>query len=464
MIARLVLRDPATLERIGAVSIASREAVRRAVTRARKAQPSWAALTIETRAAIIERAAALLRREAEPFARLITCEEGKPLGESRIEVANSAERLEWFAAMAATVLASRREPVPGRDGRTALIGIVEHRPLGLVASICPWNFPLNIPLWSIVPALLCGNAVLFKPSELTPLVGRRLAELLWSAGVPREVLSFLPGSDATGKALVAAGIDAVAFVGGRPAGTVIAAKAAPEMKRLFLELGGKDPAVVLDDADIEKTAAGIVNGAFKNCGQVCCSIERVYVDRRIARSLTEAIVARTRSLVIGHGLIEGVEVGPMIRKAERDRVEGYLADARRKGARILVGGRRPEIALPGWFIEPAVLDRVPGSARLLRDEVFGPVLPIIPVRDEDEAVAKANALRFGLTATVWTRDADRGLAVARRIEAGTVAVNRNTGSIVQHPWGGVKNSGTGRLLGREGLRAFSETVTIRVAG
>lgn len=454
---RLVSRDPATHERLGSVRVASRAEVARAVARAGKAATAWARTPCEVRASILNRAADLLAARVEDFARRITREEGKPLAEARQEAENTAARIRWFATRGVAALAPRREPVSDD-----LVGIVEHRPVGVVAAVKPWNFPLNIPVWTIAPALLAGNGVVFKPSERTPLVGRELVRLFYEAGVPKGVLQVVFGSDPVGKALVASDVDLVAFVGSAAAGSHIAARAAPQAKRLILEMGGKDPAVVLEDADVEKTAEGLVRGAFKNCGQVCCSVERVYVARRIAKAMTEAVVERTRRLVIGHGLDESVDVGPMIHPSERRRVERFVADARRRGARVLAGGKRPKVDLPGCFYEPTVLDRVPENALVLREETFGPVLPIVPVRDEEEAVKRANALPYGLTATVWTGDPERGAEVARRIEAGTVAVNRNTGSIVEHPWGGVKRSGFGRLLGFEGVRAFAEVVTIRL--
>mgnify|MGYP001611690129 CR=1 FL=1 len=454
---RLISHDPATLEKVGSVSSTTVDEVRRAVERGRKAAKDWSATTIPERAAALERAAELLAERSEIFAKLISREEGKPLRESRSETLNTADRIRYFAESGPKVLESRMEPV--RD----ITGIVEYRPRGVVAAVKPWNFPVNIPAWTLAPALLAGNAVVFKPSELTPLCGRKLVELFWEAGIPRNVLQIVQGGDAVGKALVAAPVDMIAFVGSLEAGRSIAKIAAPDFKQLALEMAGKDPAIVLDDAVIDEAVELLVHGAFKNCGQVCCSCERIYVDRKIYPAFVEAFVERTRRLVLGHGLEESVEIGPMIRREERQRVEAFVADARKRGARILTGGVRPKLDLPGAFYSPTVLTRVPDSAVMMRKEIFGPAIPILPVRDEEEAVKRANALPFGLTATVWSADRDRGARIARRIEAGTVAVNSTTGSIVQHPWGGVKSSGFGRMLGLEGIRSFTQVVTIRIA-
>lgn len=452
----LVSRDPATLEKVGEVRAASPSDVRRAVERARAAQRAWAGRGANERAAIVARAADLMAARKEDLARLVTREMGKPITEARTEVENTIGRLRYFAEKGPEALAPREEDAEG------VVGIVEHRPRGVVAAIQPWNFPVNIPVWSISPALIAGNAVVFKPSELVPLTGAALAAVFHDAGVPGDVLVVVQGADATGAALVESDVEMIAFVGSQAVGRKIAEAAAPAFKKIALEMGGKDPAVVLADCDVEQTAEGIVRGAFKNCGQVCCSIERVYAERPVFRRLVDAVVDRAARLRIGHGLDEGVQVGPMVREAERRRVEAMVRDARRRGAKVLCGGGRPDVGLPGWFFAPTVLTEVPDSAEMNRREIFGPALPILEVRDADEAIARANALPFGLTATVWTGDPARGAEVARRIEAGTVAVNRTTGSIVQHPWGGVKSSGVGRMLGLEGIREFAEVVTIRL--
>lgn len=455
--ARLRSVNPATLARIGEVGVTPVAEVAKSVERAKRAQVAWAATSLPARAAILRRAADLLSARTEDFARLITNEEGKPLKESRTEAANTADRIRYFSEHGPEMLSSREAPVAGLDA------VVEYRPRGVIAAIKPWNFPINIPAWTIAPALLAGNAVVFKPSELTPLCGVRLRELFLEAGVPRDVLRIVQGADAVGKALVASEVAMIAFVGSQSAGRAIARSAAPEFKELALELAGKDPAVVLDDADVEAATKLLVYGAFKNCGQVCCSCERVYVDRKIYSAFLESFVERTRALRIGDGLDDGVEIGPMIRRAERDRVEGLVADARRKGARIVTGGARADVGLPGYFYLPTIVTNVSETARMMKQEIFGPALPIIRVRNESEAIRRANSLPFGLTASVWTRDPERGTAVARRIQAGTVAINANTGSIVQHPWGGIKGSGMGRMLSIEGLRSFTHTVTIRTA-
>lgn len=453
---RLRVVDPASLEDVGSVPVSSPLDVRRAVARARRAQPHWAAAPLAERCAVVDRAADLMADRAEELARLITREMGKPLMESRSEVENTAGRLRWLVARAPEVFAPRSE----RAGD--IVGVVERRPRGVVASIGPWNFPLNIPTWSVVPALLAGNAVVLKPSEHAPLVGAALVRLLHDAGVPEGALEIVQGAGRTGRALVDSDVEMIAFVGSQAVGRSIAERAAPMCKRLVLEMGGKDPAIVLADAPVEATADGLIAGGFKNGGQVCCSIERVYVEGPTWRRLVDAVADRARTIPVGHGLDEGVRMGPLVDAAARRRVEAMVRDARRRGARLVAGGRRPDVGLSGWFHEPTVLTDVPPGAEMMRREIFGPVLPLIRVRNAEEAIRRANDSPFGLTATVWTADPERGASVARRLAAGTVAVNRPVGSIVQHPWGGVKTSGVGRMLGREGLDEFCEVVTVRL--
>ncbi|HET6203542.1 MAG TPA: aldehyde dehydrogenase family protein [Planctomycetota bacterium] len=450
----LVSIDPATEEPIGEVPVADEAEVASTVACARRAQPGWSARPIEERASILLRAADLLEARAETMARLVTREEGKVLAESRAETRDAAGRIRYFAEVGPRHLAPREE----RAERVR--GIVEYAPLGVVAAIKPWNFPVQIPLWSIAPALLAGNAVVFKPSELTPIVGAALAALFHEAGVPPDVLVLLQGDEVVGRALVRAPVDMIGFVGSQAAGSSIAAVAGKDLKRVALELGGKDPMIVLADADVAAAASGAVRGAFKNCGQVCCSVERVYVERPLYRPLLDAIVDRTRALRVGPGILQGNEVGPMVSGEQRGRVLGLLEEARGGGARVLTGGRTREGK--GFFIEPAVVVEAPASARLVREETFGPVLTIEPVDSAEEAVERANASSYGLTASVWSSDLERATSLARRLEAGTRAVNQTVGSLVQMPWGGRKRSGLRRMLSLEGIREFAEPVTLRL--
>ncbi|MCA9520481.1 MAG: aldehyde dehydrogenase [Myxococcales bacterium] len=446
--------DPATEELVGEFAITEPAAIGAVVARARGAQADWQALGVEARSDIVGRAGDLLEERAEAIAADVTREMGKIAAEATAEVLDAANRLRYFASQAPTVLAPRTVVAHG------VSGLIEQAPHGVVAAIKPWNFPISIPLWSIAPALLAGNSVIFKPSELVPRLGAHLAELFWSAGVPDGVLQLTQGAEETGRALVAAAIDMVGFVGSRAAGVAIMRDAAEGMKRLALELGGKDPMIVLADADLERAALGATRGAFKNCGQVCCSVERVYVESPLYDRFVQRVRALTEALAVGPGDDPASEIGPMVTAADRQRVLDLVAETEAAGATRVCGGEA--LDGPGFFIRPALLVDVPRSARINRDETFGPVLVIHRVASAEEALHEANALPFGLTATVWSRDIERATAIARRLEAGTRAVNMTVGSMVEFPWGGRKGSGIGRMLADEGLLHFAEPVTTRI--
>lgn len=445
--------NPATGEPLARIPITPSATIASTVARARSAQSAWNAAGLSARAELLVATAQRIEADLEDFARLVTTEQGKVLAEARAEVADAARRIRWFATEGAWALAGREETAPG------VLARVDYRPVGVVAALKPWNFPVQIPLWTIAPALLAGNAVVVKPSELTPLIAQRLVAHFHDAGVPREVLALVHGAADTGRDLAAGDVDLVSLVGSPGAGRAVMATAAEGLKRVVLELGGKDAMVVLDDCDPEVAADAAARGAFKNCGQVCCSVERLLVARAIYASVVDAVVERVKALKVGSGLEDGVQVGPMAAERERQRVLDLLADARTRGGRILCGGKA--IPGPGFFLSPAVVTELPESAIMARKETFGPALEIIPFDTEDEAVEVANSLPLGLTASAWSADPERAARVADRLDAGTRAANMTIGSLVELPWGGRKQSGIGRLLGQEGVRAFTDVVTLR---
>jgi len=332
---------------------------------------------------------------------------------------------------------------------------VEREPLGVVGAITPWNYPLILSMDAAVSALFGGNAVVIKPSEFTPLTALMIPGLCREAGLPEDLVRVVTGDGSTGAALVRAGVDKISFTGSTPVGRAVLAAASESLTPVTLELGGKDPAIVLEDADLDRAARGIAFGAFFNAGQTCISIERVYVARSVADAFTERVVEVARSLRAG--VDEDRDMGPIITRAQYAKVVRQIEDALAKGARVLTGGIPPEGAR---VIQPTVLVDVDDSMEVVRDETFGPVLPVIPVDSEDEAVAKANASGYGLFASVWTRDRARGLRVARRLHAGGVSVNDSLShyGVAALPMGGVGDSGFGRRRGREGL---DEMTTVR---
>ncbi|HZH30917.1 MAG TPA: aldehyde dehydrogenase family protein [Pyrinomonadaceae bacterium] len=448
----IISYDPATGEEVGRVPVASADEVARACERARAAQVAWGALSYAERGRVVLRARAAVLDEMDAIAGLISRESGKPAAEAlMMELVPTLDLMGFFARRTARLLKGERIDI----GQYALMGRssrIVYKPLGVVGIISPWNFPWAIPLGEVVMALMAGNAVVLKPSELTPLVGLKIGEVFRSAGLPDNLLTVLTGDGATGAALVEAGVDKIMFTGSVATGRRVAEAAARRLIPCVLELGGKDPMIVFEDANLEAAAQAAVWGAFANAGQACASVERCYVHERIAGEFTSRVVELTRALRQDAGTCEGTDIGAMSSERQREIVEAHLRDALARGARVLAGGGRGP-SDTGLFHEPTVLDKVDHTMELMREETFGPVLPLMSFRTEEEAIARANDSPYGLTASVWTRDIRRGVRVAERLEAGTVMVNEvlYTHGIAQTPWGGVKLSGIGRTHGRAGL-------------
>lgn len=449
-------RDPATLEPLGEFEITPPDRVAAAVARARAAFASWGALPVRERAACLRRVRARLGERSEEIARAITRSSGKPLVESlSSEVFPVAYLFDTFLKRAPGMLRPRKVPLRlvGWSGRKSA---VEFRPLGVVGIIAPWNYPFSIPVGDMVLALLAGCTVVLKPSEHVPLVGRLIDELF--SELPPGVVTVVQGAGPTGAALVEARPDKVVFTGSGANARRVLEAAARHLTPCVLELGGKDPMIVADDAELPNVADAAVWGCFTNSGQVCASVKRVYVVRDIADAFIERVVRATRALRLGDPLDPETDIGAMIGEGHLERVRAQIASAVREGARVLTGGRRPD--RPGAYLEPCVLEVEDPGAAVLREEIFGPVLPIHRVNDLEEAVRLANDSPFGLTASVWTRDLRRGRAIARRLEAGTVSVNEctYTHAVCEAPWGGVKESGFGRTRGELGLLEFVQPV------
>ena len=444
--------DPATGRPCGEAPATSAAQLDAAVDAARAAWPAWAADEPARRAALAA-AADRIDAAAGELAALITAEQGKPLASAGGEVRAAAYWLREYAGIPLAPASAALE-----DGRRVTVG---HRPLGVVAAIVPWNFPLLLACWKLGPALLTGNTVVLKPSPDTPLATLRMGALL--AGVlPPGVVAVVSGGDELGAALVAhPGVRKVSFTGSPAAGRAVARAAAPDMKRLTLELGGNDAAVVLDDADPAAIADAVFWSAFANAGQVCAAIKRLYVPRALAAPLTDALVALAERVTVGPGTEPGVELGPLTTRAQRDRVAGLVDAAVAAGARATAGGGVPDG--PGWFFRPTILSDAPETAAVVAEEQFGPVLPVQVYDDVDEAVARANATPYGLCGSVWGEDADRALAVADRLECGAAYVNSH-GDISPHlPFGGVKQSGVGVEHGRLGLEAYTDVRVMSVS-
>ena len=452
----IVSYDPATGAEVGRAPLCSRGEVERAVGRARAAQKSWAALSYRERALVVLRARQIALQEMEEIAGLIARESGKPVAEAvAMEIVPTLDLMRYFARQTARLLRDEKIDL----GQYKLLGRssrVVYKPLGVVGIISPWNFPWAIPAGEVVMALMAGNAAVLKPSELTPLTGLKLADVFGRAGLPEGLLEVVTGDGSTGAALVEAGVDKIMFTGSVATGRRVAEAAARLLTPVVLELGGKDPMVVFEDAELSSAASAAVWGAFANSGQACASVERCYVHESVAEAFTSRVVELTRRLRQDLGTAEaGADVGAMSSERQLLTVEEHVKEAVARGARVLAGGGRAasEQLARGYFFEPTVLANVDHTMRLMREETFGPVLPLMTFKTEDEAVALANDSVFGLTASVWTRDLARGRRVAERVEAGTVMINEvlYTHGLAQTPWGGVKQSGLGRTHGRLGL-------------
>jgi succinate-semialdehyde dehydrogenase/glutarate-semialdehyde dehydrogenase len=451
-VSEIISYDPATGEEIGRARLSSDEDVQRAANRARAAQPAWANLSFRERARIVLQARDLMLAERDEIARLVTRETGKPLAEAMsMEIVPTLDAMHYFAHASENLLRPQKIDI-GQYGMMGRSSSIRFKPLGVIGIISPWNFPLATPMDEVVMALMAGNAVVLKPSELTPLIALKIGNLFDRAGLPQNVLEIVTGDGSTGAALVEARVDKIMFTGSVATGKRVAEAAARYLIPVVLELGGKDPMIVLEDADIENAARGAVWGAFANAGQACASVERCYVHESIAAKFIERVVAETQTLKQGPGTEAAVDIGSMTNERQLQIVENHVSDAKLHGAKILTGGRRGENR-EGFFYQPTVLTNVNHDMTIMCDETFGPVLPVMTFRTDDEAVKLANDSVYGLTASVWTRNIARGCALAERIEAGTVMVNEvvYTHGIAQTPWGGVKDSGYGRTHGRAGL-------------
>jgi len=446
--------SPATGERLGAVEITPPEQVGAVVEAVAKVQPFWAQLTLADRGRYLERAAQVVIDEADEIRDLIVREQGKPRNEAfAMEVLPTIDALSWIASAGQQILADEKIPMPQLFLKTKASAFT-YEPLGTIGIISPWNYPWSIPFGEVALALMAGNGVVLKPASLTPLTGERIARVFERAGVPEGLVRVIHGPG-TGSALVDADVAKVFFTGSVETGRSVGEQCARRLKGSVLELGGKDPMVVLADANIEHAIAGALWGGFANAGQTCSGIERVYVLREVSERFIDGVVAGARRLRIGDPLGWETEIGPMVSPEQFDAVRELVDDALAGGAALECGGpvEPPPGLEAGSFYAPTVLTGVTHEMRIMREEIFGPVLPIVVVDSEDEAIALANDSDFGLGASVWTSDRDKGERVARELEAGMVWINDHMFShgACQCSWGGIKESGLGRTHSKFGL-------------
>ena len=445
--------NPATGEVFARCPAAGPNELDRAVEAARQAAPEWRARGFPKRAETIGELAAALRAHQDSLAELLTREQGKPIGQSVAEIDRGAAQSEGMAAIEIPI-----ETLIDNDER--LIEL-HYRPLGVVGIITPWNAPVNLALGPLVSALYTGNTVILKPSPYTPLTTLKLGELL-SKLVPRGVINVLAGGDELGRLMTEhPGIDKISFTGSVATGKKVFASAAGTMKRLTLELGGNDPAIVLDDADPKAIAKKIFFASFVNSGQVCMAIKRIYAHESIYDALCDALVDEAGKANLGDGLDPETTLGPLQNKMQYDKVREIIDDTKRSNARILCGGEVPE--KQGYFIPPTLVADLDEKSRLVREEQFGPIVPILKYSDIDDAVARANDTRFGLSGSVWTSDIERGKRIAERLEVGTAWVNQHRATSAVVPFGGAKESGLGRQYSHLGHKSYMEPEVISVA-
>lgn len=457
---RFIDYNPATGGPLCEVDLADAADVDRAVAAAKAAFPAWAGLTGTARGRILRRAADLLRAHRDELARLEVLDTGKPIAEAMVvDIDSGADCLEYFAGMAAGI-AGEHVDLGGQA-----FFYTRREALGVCAGIGAWNYPLQIACWKSAPALACGNTMVFKPSELTPVTAVALARIFAEAGLPPGVFNVVQGDARTGQPLVRhPDVAKVSVTGSVGTGSRVMADAAATLKHVTMELGGKSPLIVFGDADLDNAVGAAMLANFYTQGEVCSNGTRVFVERSLHNAFIDRLVARTECMVVGDPLDPATQVGALISERHLERVLGFVADGRAAGARLLCGGERVTVqgCEGGWFMRPAVFTACGDAMRIVREEIFGPVMSVLTFESEDEVVARANATDFGLAAGVFTRDLARGHRVIARLQAGTCWINNYNITPIEMPFGGYKRSGLGRENGTAAIQHYTQLKSVYV--
>ena len=456
---RFLSHDPARGEVLAEIETAGIAEVEQAVAAARRGLAIWSAMTGTERGRLLHRAAMRLRDCNTELAELETRDTGKPIQEtSVVDVHSGADCLEYFAGLAPAI-AGEHITLANAFAYT------RREPLGIVAGLGAWNYPLQIACWKAAPALAAGNAMIFKPAELTPLTAGRLAEIFTEAGLPAGVFNVVHGEAATGRLLTRhPAIRKISLTGEASTGKAVMADAASTLKQVTLELGGKSPLIIFDDANLDNAVSGALLGNFYSAGEVCSNGTRVFVHRTVRKAFLEKLIARVGRMVIGDPLDPATHVGALISEGHMEKVLGAIARGRADGAKLLVGGDRVRdgACANGWFVAPTIFDGCSDDMSVVREEIFGPVMTVLEFTDEDEVIARANATEYGLAAGIFTRDLTRAHRMAARLEAGVCWINQYNVTPVEVPFGGIKLSGLGRENGKAALDHYTQIKTVYV--
>jgi len=454
--------NPATGEVVDSAPKGNEGDTRAAIDAAYAAFPSWAETAAEARAQLILKGIDAVKKEIQELSVLLTKEQGKPLGDSQREIEHFLHGMNFYAGLASKI---RGSYVPLPDNK--MYGMVLKQPVGVTGAIVPWNFPITLMGTKVGPALAAGCTVVVKPASTTPLTATRIVELLNQAGLPKGVLNIVtgPGSVVGEEMLRNPKLARVAFTGESKTGRHIMEVAGSQMKRVTLELGGSDPMIVCEDADIDKALTGASVGRFYNCGQACLAVKRLYVVESIYDQFVEKLAGKAQRLKLGNGLDKDTRLGPMHSKVQREEIESQVADTVKRGATVLLGGKRPDGPEyeKGFFYLPTILTNAPHDSRVVTEETFGPVLPVFKVKHLEEGIEKANSSQWGLGSSVWTKDLGKARRAAERLQAGNVWINSLHIGYDEMPFGGVKFSGIGREHGPEALEYYLETKGVVVA-
>lgn len=446
--------NPTTEESIGEFELYSEKMVSDAVKKARESFKKWKDTDISEREKIIKNFSNILASKKNEIAELITKEMGKPIIESTGEMDEVSKTIDWFLSEVKNIIQDKDIKLDENN----VSARIKFEPIGVAGLITPWNFPIETPMWKIIPALLTGNTVIFKPSELSTFCGLKIGEILKEAGLPEGIFNTVTGDGTTGQYLVSSKVNMVSFTGSSEAGKDVASKSGKGLKKVVLELGGSDPFIVFDDAIFEQVVNAAIFGRFLNCGQVCTAAKRIFVDRKIYDSFLEKFAEKTKALKVGNPLEKETEIGPIVSKKQLENLEIQVKDALDKKAKVICGGKRLEGK--GYFYEPTVLADITDDMLITKEEVFGPVASIFSFDSIEEVIKMANNTKYGLGASVWTEDNKKAEEVVNGIESGMVWVNEFGTPYPQCPQGGIKESGTGKELSEYGVLEFCNMKTV----